>query len=110
MKNKILNFLKEKQPVILTFVLVVLLISNCNQRSREKEIVKMQEETNLQIDDLSKSFSNELDSISKEFKKALKIEGLKGELRAIEASDRKIFDLKRQNEIRKEIEKLENEK
>ena len=40
-------------------------------------------------------------------KKDLQIEGLKNEKRMIEATDRKIFDVKRQSEIAKEIKELE---
>ena len=42
--------------------------------------------------------------------KSLKIEGLKSEKRMIQATDRKILDVQRQNEIEKEINKIENEK
>lgn len=107
MKTKIINFLKEKQPIILTIVLVVLLVSNCNQRSREKEVLSLQKEHKVEIENLKGEFSNELDSLSKEFEKTAKIEGLKAEKRMIQSTDRKIWDLKRQSEIDKEIELLE---
>ena len=37
----------------------------------------------------------------------LEIEGLKSEKRMIQATDRKIFDVNRQNQIEQEIKKLE---
>lgn len=40
----------------------------------------------------------------------LKIEGLKAEKRAIEACDRRKFDLQRENEIDKEIKELEKQR
>lgn len=61
-----------------------------------------------------KRVKNEIDSvrieISKlkdELKKEMKIEGLKGEKRMIQSTDRKIMDLNRQIEIDKELKALD---
>ena len=61
-----------------------------------------------------KRVKNEIDSvrieISKlkdELKKEMKIEGLKGEKRMIQSTDRKIMDLNRQIEIDKELKQLD---
>ena len=61
-----------------------------------------------------KRVKNEIDSvrieISKlkdELKKEIKIEGLKGEKRMIQSTDRKIMDLNRQIEIDKELKALD---
>jgi hypothetical protein len=41
-------------------------------------------------------------------RKEIKIEGLQSEKRMIQATDRKLMDVQRQNQIEQEINKLEN--
>lgn len=50
------------------------------------------------------------DSLAKEMQKEIKIEGLKSELRMIQATDRKILDVQRQNQIEVEIKNIQNTK
>jgi len=59
--------------------------------------------TNTRIQNVNDS----VDSLSVKLSKEIKIEGLKSEKRAIQASDRKILDVNRQTEIDQEISKLE---
>jgi hypothetical protein len=59
--------------------------------------------TNTRIQNVNDS----VDSLSVKLRKEIKIEGLKSEKRAIQASDRKILDVNRQTEIDQEISKLE---
>jgi hypothetical protein len=59
--------------------------------------------TNTRID----SVNDSVDSLSVKLSKEIKIEGLKSEKRAIQASDRKILDVNRQTEIDQEISKLD---
>ena len=59
--------------------------------------------TNTRIQNVNDS----VDSLSVKLHKEIKIEGLKSEKRAIQASDRKILDVNRQTEIDQEISKLE---
>lgn len=59
--------------------------------------------TNTRVERVNES----VDSLSVELRKEIKIEGLKTEKRAIQASDRKILDVNRQTEIDQEISKLE---
>jgi hypothetical protein len=59
--------------------------------------------TNTKIQNVNDS----VDSLSVKLIKEIKIEGLKSEKRAIQASDRKILDVNRQTEIDQEISKLE---
>ena len=53
------------------------------------------------------SVNDSVDSLSVKLRKEIKIEGLKSEKRAIQASDRKILDVNRQTEIDQEISKLD---
>jgi hypothetical protein len=71
----------------------------CSQKSTNKSIKK-------EINIIRKTDSINNNNIIK----SLKIEGLKSEKRMIQATDRKILDVQRQNEIEKEINKIENEK
>ena len=64
---------------------------------------KRYSETNSKIENVE----NNVDSLSVKLRKEIKIEGLKSEKRAIQASDRKILDVNRQTEIDQEISKLE---
>jgi len=49
----------------------------------------------------------EISKLKDELKKEIKIEGLKGEKRMIQSTDRKIMDLNRQIEIDKELKALD---
>ena len=59
--------------------------------------------TNTKVQNVNDS----VDSLSVKLRKEIKIEGLKSEKRAIQASDRKILDVNRQTEIDQEISKLD---
>ena len=61
--------------------------------------------TNTRIQNVNDS----VDSLSVKLRREIKIEGLKSEKRAIQASDRKILDVNRQTEIDQEINKLSND-
>jgi len=50
------------------------------------------------------------DSMSTQLKNEIKIEGLRSELRMIQATDRKILDVQRQNQIEAEIKSIQNTK
>jgi hypothetical protein len=49
-----------------------------------------------------------VDTLAIELRKEIKIEGLQSEKRMIQATDRKLMDVQRQNQIEQEINKLEN--
>lgn len=90
---KFLELLKRNQQQILLFLFVLLLFRSCNTSS---ELRKLRKEYQTQREIL-----NNLPT-----KKDLQIEGLKGEMRMIQATDRTMMDLDRQNQIEKEIQKL----
>jgi len=91
---KFLENLKKYQTAILLALFVMLLFRTCGTAS---EVTKLRKEYETQREVLN----------SLPTKNDIKIEGLKVEKRMIQATDRKMLDVQRQNEIEKEINKLE---
>jgi cell division protein FtsL len=101
-----------KKAIIIAGVLFLMTFLNtCNSCSSKSNSRQLIDETD--------SLKNEITNLQKEVKNLkeesvttteLKIEGLKAELRAIEATDRRKIDMDRQGEIRAEIERLESKK
>jgi len=92
---KILDFLKKYQQQILVVLFIFLLFRSCGTGS---EVTRLRKEVESQ-----KTLLENLPT-----KKDIQIEGLKVEKRMIQATDRKLLDVQRQNEIEKEIDKLQN--
>jgi regulatory protein YycI of two-component signal transduction system YycFG len=97
--NNVQKFFSKNGYIIICIFLGLILIQMCSQKSTNKSIKK-------EINIIRKTDSINNNNIIK----SLKIEGLKSEKRMIQATDRKILDVQRQNEIEKEINKIENEK
>lgn len=97
--KKIKIFFNESGYLLVTALMFLLLVQNCNQNSNiksiKKEIVHVRQAN---------------DSIATQLKNEIRIEGLKSELRMIQATDRKILDVQRQNQIEAEIKSTENTK
>lgn len=91
---KFLENLKKYQTAILLLLFVMLLFRTCGTAS---EVTKLRKEYETQ-----RKVLNSLPT-----KNDIKIEGLKVEKRMIQSTDRKILDVQRQNDIEKEINKLE---
>jgi len=113
--NKKINFNMEKKikTLIIGIIIVVALsfLNMCNSCSvRRSQINEAQKTDSLVIE-----FENKINDIYKYIDKLpnnndLKIEGLRNELRMIQATDRRMLDVRRQTEIEEEIKKLtENE-
>ena len=85
----ILNFIDAWGFRIMFFLVIIIFFKTCT--------------TNTKVQDVNDS----VDSLSVKLRKEIKIEGLKSEKKAIQASDRKILDVNRQTEIDQEISKLE---
>ena len=85
----ILNFIDAWGSRIMFFLVIIVFFKTCT--------------TNTKVQNVNDS----VDSLSVKLRKEIKIEGLKSEKRAIQASDRKILDVNRQTEIDQEISKLE---
>jgi hypothetical protein len=85
----ILNFIDAWGNRIMFFLVVIIFFKTCT--------------TNTKVQNVNDS----VDTLSVKLRKEIKIEGLKSEKRAIQASDRKILDVNRQTEIDQEISNLE---
>jgi thioredoxin-related protein len=85
----ILNFIDAWGNRIMFLLVIIIFFKTCT--------------TNTKVQNVNDS----VDSLSVKLRKEIKIEGLKSEKRAIQASDRKILDVNRQTEIDQEISKLE---
>ncbi|NBU82029.1 MAG: hypothetical protein EBS55_10320 [Flavobacteriaceae bacterium] len=86
-----LNFIDTHGMRIMFFLVLITFFKTCS--------------TNSKIQDVNDS----VDSLSVELRREIKIEGLKSEKRAIQASDRKILDVNRQTQIDQEIKQISND-
>jgi len=89
--KSILNFIDTWGNRIIFFLVIITFFKTCN--------------TNSKIQDVNDS----VDSLSVKLRREIKIEGLKSEKRAIQASDRKILDVNRQTQIDQEIKQISND-
>ena len=87
----ILNFIDAWGVRIMFFLVIIIFFKTCTTNTRVQNV------------------NDSVDSLSVKLRKEIKIEGLKSEKRAIQASDRKILDVNRQTEIDQEINKLTND-
>lgn len=87
----VLNFIDTWGIRIMFFLVIIIFFKTCT--------------TNTKVQNVNDS----VDSLSGKLRKEIKIEGLKSEKRAIQASDRKILDVNRQTEIDQEITKISND-
>lgn len=87
--KSVLNFIDSWGNRIMFFLVIIVFFKTCT--------------TNTRVERVNES----IDSLSVNLRKEIKIEGLKSEKRAIQASDRKIMDVNRQTEIDQELSKLE---
>ena len=91
------KFVQDNFTMIVLVVLLLLFFKSCND---SREISKIKKEISVITD----SCYNK-----KELDVRLQIEGLKSEKRMIQATDRKILDVNRQNQIESEIKILEGQ-
>jgi len=87
----ILNFIDVWGVRIIFLLVVITFFKTCS--------------TNSKVQDVNDS----VDSLSVKLRREIKIEGLKSEKRAIQASDRKILDVTRQTQIDQEIKQISND-
>ena len=87
----ILNFIDEWGVRIMFFLVIIIFFKTCTTNTRVREV------------------NDSVDSLSVKLRKEIKIEGLKSEKRAIQASDRKILDVNRQTQIDQEIKQISND-
>lgn len=103
--KKIWEWINKNIIVICCICLVLFMFRTCSTNSNVKRLTKEIKQTELVIDSIQQNQITQ-----KEFEKALRIEGLKAEKRMIQSTDRKKFDLERENAIDAELEKLESQK
>lgn len=88
------------EKYFVTIVTILLFFSFFNNCSRDRRISKI--EKNI-------SFMKDSTYSKQEFKRELQIMGLEAEKRMIQATDRRMLDLNRQNDIEVELKKLKND-
>lgn len=97
--NKINQFFKEHGSKVITILLILLYLKSCGVDSELNQLKKEVKTTSTETLTLIKDLPTAND---------LQIEGLKVEKRMIQATDRKMLDVQRQNEIEKEIKRLDS--
>ena len=100
--EKFIEYIKKHFLVILVCIMC---LSSINQCAEKQEINKIKKELIILNDSLYQKKS--VDLKMEQLKLLSTIEGLKAEKRMIQATDRKILDVNRQNEIDKELSILE---
>lgn len=96
MKTIVNFFDKFGLPIILVLFVLNTCTNSMSKKRSEKKVLN-------ELD----SIRTEMTNLKQELKKEIKIEGLKGEKRMIQSTDRKIMDLNRQIEIDKELKQLD---
>jgi hypothetical protein len=95
--EKFKNFFNTNSHIILTVFMLLVLLQTCTLNSNLKLVRKEMKNSKATVD-----------TLAIELRKEIKIEGLQSEKRMIQATDRKLMDVQRQNQIEQEINKLEN--
>lgn len=101
--EKIKLFLKENGFIVLTCLVLFLMMQTCRQNSKISDMKRQETKVLRTNDSLVHVIKSNSDSIAKEIRKEIKLEGLRSESRMIQATDRKILDVNRQSDIEKEI-------
>lgn len=102
--EKLNKFFEKNGIKIVIALMVVIYLRSCGVNTELKRVGKELNKTQIYVDSVMVEI-NKLPT-----KVDLEIEGLKSEKRMIQATDRKIFDVNRQNQIEQEIKKLEKSK
>jgi hypothetical protein len=104
----ITDFLDKWSLRIMLPLVLIIFLKTCSTNSK---VEKVKDDVTKQVSNVdsvvSTEFTLQRTMLHNDFQKMLTIEGLKAEKRMIQSTDRKIFDVNRQSEIDKEIEKLE---
>ncbi len=99
------EFIKKYFVVIVLILVIIGGFKSCADSRKMDKIVRTQDTIQKQIQSIKDSTYTK-----SELGVQLKISGLEAEKRMIQATDRKLWDLQRQNEIEKEIKELKGEK
>lgn len=106
--NKLDTFLENHGLKLIIALLVLVYFKSCGVDSEANRIKKDIRTLTVKIDSLNNDIDSKFELLPDNYD--LKIEGLKVEKRMIQATNRKMLDVKRQNVIEKEIERLEKER
>jgi hypothetical protein len=98
--NKFDQFLSKHGSKIIIILLVLTYFKSCSISSEVERVKKDLRATEVLFQDLDKTIQ------ALPTRNDLRIEGLRSEKRMIQATDRKMLDVQRQNAIEKEIEEL----
>lgn len=98
--EKFLKLIDFYTTRIALFLLLVLIFRGYMTNNK---IERLEKQNNMRMD----SIINKVENMDKNLRKEIQIEGLRSERRMIDATDRKIFDVTRQNEIDKQIQQLQ---
>ena len=99
------EFIKKYFTVIVLVLVIIGGLKSCADSRKMDKILRTQDTTLVQIKGIKDSTYTKT-----ELGVQLKISGLEAEKRMIQSTDRKLWDLQRQNEIEKEIKALKGEK
>lgn len=99
--NKLNKFFADHGSKIIVVLLILLYFKSCGVDSELGRVKKELQATQTEIEGIDSAIS-ELPT-----RTDVRIEGLKVEKRMIQATDRKMLDVQRQNAIEKEIAELE---
>jgi hypothetical protein len=100
-----INKIKEHFQIIALSLLLVIFLKQCGTSRDVNKIEKNVKLLSSEVMEIkSKTFTQEQLAID------LRITGLEAEKRMIQATDRKLLDVRRQSEIEKEIESLKKKK
>lgn len=102
--NKLDAFLAKHGMKVVLILLILTYFKSC---SVDSEVTRVKKELRATQDEI-----NQIDSAISELPTAvdMQIEALKAEKRMIQATDRKMLDVQRQNAIEKEIDALQSKK
>lgn len=99
--NKINAFLTEHGTKIMLVLLVLIYFKSCSVDSEVTKVKKELKATQVEI----QAVDSLIDNLPTKYD--MQIEALRAEKRMIQATDRKMLDVQRQNQIEKEIAELQ---
>lgn len=102
------KFLEKNIVIIATIIMLMVMLGNCSQ-NRHIALIKNDIAAIKDSSYTKEELDGKLDEIALKIDFSTKIEGLKSEKRMIQSTDRKLWDLERQKNIDKELDKLYKE-
>jgi len=107
--KKINNLINEYGGITVLLLLIIIFLRTCGMNTKAKNLDKKIDAYYVKMDSTIKSLESKVILLNKKEIIERKIEGLKNEKRMIQATDRRIIDYQRENEIDNEIKIYEKE-